>query len=61
MADKWTNKRDYRGDEWNELLQDHTEYARGWEKNSGQQARANAQHWRDRRWQVLDELNRGER
>lgn len=60
MTDRWTNARDYLGDEWNDLLEDHTKYARAWEKQSGKQARANAQHWREKRWEKLDQLNRGE-
>ena len=54
MADKWTEKRDYTGEPWNDLLADHTRYAKHWERQSGSRARANAQHWRNQRWQKLD-------
>lgn len=57
MTDKWTDKRDYTGEKWNDLLEDYTRYAKNWERKSGPHARRVAQVHRDSRWKTLDRLN----
>lgn len=57
MDDQWTTAVDCMGDGWNDLLNDLTRYARDFENCGNVRA---AQEYRDHRWDVLGQVQRGE-